>query len=70
MQLENLTKTVVKNKKIDMVTELYILITENIRKKVLTKAIWVDKKWGLVSGRIAWNIRQNRNLDFNSEFSS
>ena len=32
---------------------LYIISTINIWKKVLTKAIWADKKYGLVSVRLA-----------------
>ena len=56
--------------------KLYIPSTINIWKKVLTKAIWEDKN-GLVSGRLARTSskteilhKQNRNLDFNPEFSS
>ena len=55
--------------------KLYIPSTINIRKKVLTKAIWADKN-GLVFGRLACTsskteiFKQNRNLDFNPEFSS
>ena len=56
--------------------KVYIPRTTNIWKKVLTKAIWADKN-GLVSGRLAQTSskteilhKQNRNLDFNPEFSS
>ena len=33
--------------------KLYIQSTINIRKKVVTKAIWADKKWAGFSGRLA-----------------
>ena len=54
---------------------LYIPSTINIWKKVLTKAIWADKKWAgfwqiSLYIKYKWNIKQNRNLDFNPGFSS
>ena len=41
-------------------------------KKVLTKAIWAEKKWAgfwkvSLYIKLNWNIKLNRNLDFNPE---
>ena len=37
---------------------------------MLTKAIWADKKWaGFWQISLYWNIKRNRNVDFNPEFS-
>ena len=48
---------------------LYIPSTISIWKRCSSKAIWADKKWACF-WQISWNIKQNRNLDFNPEFSS